>query len=98
MWRGLFTADPNRNPDARFIGLVTAVTPEIEAMAGRSASTTGSGRYDHQDHGRGKLPWPRAVTCASRRGITRIRYAGWRRARRCTWFAPTETPVAARKQ
>src|SRR5579863_5025431 len=35
---GLFTADPNRNPDARFIARVTAVTPEIEAMAGRSAS------------------------------------------------------------
>src|SRR5580692_9203385 len=40
---GLFTADPNRHPDARFIGQVTAVTPEIEAMAGRSASATGSG-------------------------------------------------------
>jgi glutamate 5-kinase len=30
---GLFTADPNRNPDARFIERVTAVTPEIESMA-----------------------------------------------------------------
>src|ERR1700683_2398744 len=40
---GLFTADPNRNPDARFISQVTAVTPEIEAMAGRSASAMGSG-------------------------------------------------------
>ena len=38
---GLFTADPNRNPDARFISQVTAVTPEIEAMAGRSASAWG---------------------------------------------------------
>ena len=40
---GLFSADPNRNPDARFISRVTAVTPDIEAMAGRSASTMGSG-------------------------------------------------------
>src|ERR1700730_5337281 len=40
---GLFSADPNRNPEARFISQVTAVTPEIEAMAGRSASALGSG-------------------------------------------------------
>src|SRR5450755_3696479 len=40
---GLFTADPNHSPDARFISRVTAVTPEVEAMAGRSASAVGSG-------------------------------------------------------
>jgi len=40
---GLYSADPNREPDARFIHEVPEITPEIEAMAGRSASQVGSG-------------------------------------------------------
>ena len=31
---GLYDADPRRDPDARFVPLVDAITPEIEAMAG----------------------------------------------------------------
>jgi glutamate 5-kinase len=31
---GLYTADPSRDPSAKHIGEVTAVTPEIEAMGG----------------------------------------------------------------
>ncbi|NBU26504.1 MAG: glutamate 5-kinase, partial [Gammaproteobacteria bacterium] len=33
---GLYTADPNKDPAARFIPLVREITPEIEAMAGDS--------------------------------------------------------------
>src|SRR6267378_3342086 len=40
---GLFTADPNKDPNARFIDEVRQITPEIESMAGRSASNVGSG-------------------------------------------------------
>src|SRR5581483_5497875 len=40
---GLFTADPNRRPEARFIEQVSQITPDIEAMAGASASAVGSG-------------------------------------------------------
>src|SRR5271154_706846 len=40
---GLFTADPNKDPNAQFIREVRQITPEIEAMAGRSASDVGSG-------------------------------------------------------
>src|ERR1700682_5778585 len=40
---GLYTADPHRNPGAQFIERVMRVTPEIEAMAGRSNSDLGSG-------------------------------------------------------
>src|SRR6266446_2896102 len=40
---GLYSADPNREPGARFIHEVPQITPEIEAMAGRSASQVGSG-------------------------------------------------------
>ena len=40
---GLYSADPNREPGARFIHEVPQITPEIEAMAGRSVSRVGSG-------------------------------------------------------
>ena len=40
---GLYTADPNRDPDAKLIGRVEAITPEIEALAGGSASKVGTG-------------------------------------------------------
>jgi glutamate 5-kinase len=94
---GLFTADPNRNPEARFIDRVMAVTPDIEAMAGRSASAMGSGGMTtkilaakiavaagcHMCIAAGHHPHP----------VRRLEEGG-----RCTWFVPTETPVAARKQ
>src|ERR1700680_1904873 len=35
---GLFTADPNKDPNAQFIETVRHLTPQIEAMAGTSAS------------------------------------------------------------
>ena len=40
---GLYSADPEPDPGARFIREVRHITPEIEAMAGRAASTVGSG-------------------------------------------------------
>ena len=40
---GLYTADPTRDETAQFIPEVPRITPEIEAMAGGSASDVGSG-------------------------------------------------------
>src|SRR6201996_4587282 len=40
---GLYTADPTRDPAARHIPEVTAITPQIEAMAGKSISGVGRG-------------------------------------------------------
>src|SRR5215470_11917265 len=40
---GLFTADPNKDPGAQFIQQVRQITPQIEGMAGASASEVGSG-------------------------------------------------------
>ena len=40
---GLYTADPRRDPRARRLEEVRAITPEIEAMAGGSLTDTGSG-------------------------------------------------------
>src|SRR3981081_4032671 len=40
---GLFTSDPNKDPNAQFVQQVRQITPQIEAMAGASASAVGSG-------------------------------------------------------
>ena len=40
---GLYTADPHKDPDARLIHTVTAVTPELRAMAGGAGTWRGTG-------------------------------------------------------
>lgn len=40
---GLYTADPSKDPEARFIPVVEQITQDIEAMAGGAASNVGSG-------------------------------------------------------
>ena len=40
---GLYTADPRRNADAQLIGVVEAITPQIEALAGGNGSSLGTG-------------------------------------------------------
>jgi glutamate 5-kinase len=94
---GLYTADPNREPNASFIERVLRITPEIEAMAGKAQSGVGSGGMTtkilaakiavaagcHLCIAAGHHPHP----------VRRIEEGA-----RCTWFMPAATPVAARKQ
>jgi glutamate 5-kinase len=94
---GLYTADPTRAPDAQFIAEVPRITPEIEAMAGGSASDVGSGGMAtkvlaakiavaagcHMCVAAGREPHP----------ISRIESG-----ERCTWFLADGSPVTARKQ
>ena len=94
---GLYSADPNKEPGARFIHEVRQITPEIEAMAGRSASALGSGGMS------AKILAARIAVAA---GCHMCIAAGAHRhpLRRieegadCTWFVPTATPAGARKQ
>jgi glutamate 5-kinase len=94
---GLYTADPTRSPDAEFIAEVPHITPQIEAMAGGSASDVGSGGMAtkvlaakiavaagcHMCVAAGREPHP----------IRRIESG-----ERCTWFLADGSPVTARKQ
>lgn len=41
--KGLYSADPRKDPDARFIDEAIAGTPELEAMAGGAGSSIGRG-------------------------------------------------------
>jgi glutamate 5-kinase len=94
---GLYSADPNKDPNARFIHEVRQITPEIEAMAGRPASRVGSGGMS------AKLAAARiamAAGChlciaagAHKHPLRRIEEGA-----DCTWFVPSATPAAARKQ
>lgn len=40
---GLYSEDPHKNPDARFISLVEEITPELIGMGGGSGSDIGTG-------------------------------------------------------
>jgi glutamate 5-kinase len=94
---GLYTADPNKDPGAQFIERVLQITPEIESMAGRSASDVGSG---------GMTTKIMAAKIAVSAGCHMCIAAGHHKhpvrrieeAARCTWFVSTATPITARKQ
>jgi len=94
---GLYTADPNRDPRAQLVERVMRVTPEIEAMAGRSSSEVGSG---------GMTTKIAAARIAVNAGCHMCIASGRQRhpirrlesGARCTWFMPASTPLAARKQ
>ncbi len=93
---GLFTADPNKDPNAQFIREVRQITPEIESMAGRSASDVGSGGMTTKILAAKSL-FQQGATCASHRTPGAPCWPD-RVGARCTWFVPTASPVAARKQ
>jgi glutamate 5-kinase len=94
---GLYTADPNKDPNAQFIERVRHVTPEIEAMAGRSMSDVGSG---------GMATKILAAKIAVSAGCHMCISAGHHEhpvrrieeGARATWFVPTANPKTARKQ
>lgn len=94
---GLFTADPNKDPQAQHIPEVRQITPQIEAMAGRSASEVGSGGMATKI-----LAAKIAVAAGCHMCIAAGRHAHPLRrieeGARCTWFVPSATPAAARKQ
>jgi glutamate 5-kinase len=95
---GLYTANPSEDPDAEFIARVLEITPAIEAMAGGAGSGgMGSGGMQtkiaaakiavgagcHLCIAKGAHPHP----------LQRIEEGA-----RCTWFVPSSTPLATRKQ
>jgi glutamate 5-kinase len=94
---GLYTADPARDPAARFIAEVHEVGAEVEAMAAGPASGVGSG---------GMTTKIAAARIALGAGCSLCIASGRRphplRAiedgERCTWFLPGTTPLAMRKQ
>jgi glutamate 5-kinase len=93
---GLYTADPRREPQARFVPVVESITPEIEAMAGKAPVGYSSGGMVT------KLAAARiAVDAGCRMAIadgTRLNpLKAIAAGARATWFLADIEPRAARK-
>src|SRR5262245_37304671 len=94
---GLYTADPRRDESARYVEEVTEVTRELVDMAGGPGSSHGSGGM------RTKVEAARiAMGAGCRMCIATGRVArpisALLRGGKATWFLPSATPGAARKQ
>ncbi len=94
---GLYTADPGKDPAAVFIPEVREISPAIEAMATGATSGVGSGGMAT------KVAAARVAVdagCAMCVATGRVEHPlrAIEAGARCTWFLPTTTPRAARKQ
>ena len=94
---GLYTADPRVDSNARYIEEVTELKRELWDMAGGPGSTHGSGGM------RTKIDAARIAVGAGCRmaiasGRTKRPIQALRSGGKATWFLPSATPGAARKQ
>jgi glutamate 5-kinase len=94
---GLYTANPHIDPEAQFIARVLEITPAIEAMAGGSSSDMGSGGMQTKIAAAKIAVAAGCHLCIS---LGSVEHPLQRIAdgARCTWFMPSSTPVATRKQ
>jgi glutamate 5-kinase len=94
---GFYTADPTRVQNARLLSEIAEVTPEMEGMAGDSATDVGSG---------GMITKITAAKIALRAGCHMViadgRVSHPLRAvetgARCSWFVADRSPASVRKQ
>ncbi len=94
---GLYTADPNEHADAQFIPQVLEITAEIEAMAGGAGSPMGSGGMQTKIAAAKIAVGAGCHLCISK-GAHQHPLKRIEEGARCTWFVPSSTPVATRKQ
>ncbi len=94
---GLYSADPRRDPGARFVPEIVEVDAAIEAMASGPGAGVGSG---------GMTTKVAAARIAVGAGCSLCIASGRRpnplraieEGERCSWFLPAGTPLALRKQ
>lgn len=94
---GFYTADPTTHPNAERIPVVSALTPEIEAMAGKPSSAMGTG---------GMVTKLQAVKIAHAAGCHTWIGAGrplhpvltMQQQGGGTWFTASSSPASARKR
>ncbi len=94
---GLYTAPPNKNPNARHVPLVKDITPEIEAMAGDAGTDLSKG---------GMITKLEAARIALGSGANMVITSGKvmnplhaiSEGARVTWFLAKSDPVTARKR
>jgi glutamate 5-kinase len=94
---GLYTTDPGEDPDAQFIARVLEITPAIEAMAGGTGSDMGSGGMQTKIAA-AKIAVAAGCHMCISKGASQHPLQCIEEGARCTWFVPTSTPMATRKQ
>lgn len=94
---GLYTADPVRDANAKFIPEVHGITAEIEAMAGGVSSDVGSGGMTTKVAAAKIAVAAGCHMCVSLGNelhpLKRLEHGA-----RCTWFYPDDNPATVRKQ
>ena len=94
---GLYTADPTRDPTARFIPEVRTITPDIERMAGGSSSAVGTGGMATKIAAAKIAIGAGCQMCvALGRELHPVRRI--EEGARCSWFYPSASPATMRKQ
>jgi glutamate 5-kinase len=94
---GLYTANPTEDPEAEFIGRVLEITPAIEAMAGGPGSVMGSGGMQTKIAA-AKIAMSAGCYLCIAKGAVEHPLRRIEEGARCTWFVPSSTPLATRKQ
>jgi glutamate 5-kinase len=94
---GLYTANPNEDPNAQLISRVLEITPAIEAMAGGKGSDMGTGGMQTKIAAAKIAVGAGCHLCIAKGAVERPLHHIEGGAR-CTWFVPSSTPLATRKQ
>jgi len=94
---GYYNADPHIDPEARRIAYISEITPEIEAAAGSSGSTIGTGGMHSKIQAAKKVTLA-GIACVivdgGQLGILDRLFKGESVG---TWFSPASQPMSARK-
>ncbi|OCP18089.1 MULTISPECIES: glutamate 5-kinase [unclassified Ensifer] len=93
---GLYTAPPHLDPNARFLDAIAEITPEIEAMAGGAASELSRGGMRTKIDA-GKIATTAGCAMIIASGKPNHPLAAIEDGARSSWFAPSGSPVTARK-
>ena len=94
---GLYTANPADDPNADFVARVLEITPAIEAMAGGTGSDMGSGGMQTKIAA-AKIALGAGCHLCIAKGAVQHPLQRIEEGTRCTWFVPSSTPLATRKQ
>ena len=94
---GLYTTNPADDPDADFVARVLEITPAIEAMAGGSGSDMGTGGMQTKIAA-AKIAVGAGCHLCIAKGAVQHPLQRIEDGARCTWFVPSSTPLATRKQ
>ncbi len=94
---GLYTTDPRRDGEATLVPEITAITPEIEAMAGTAPEGNSSGGMVTK-LAAAKIAYAAGCRMVIADGMAQHPLRAVADGARCTWFLPPGGPRTARKR